>query len=939
MPVFYKLNINLCFLLTTLLLSVNFNAQEIPPIQIFTSQDYGAEDQNWAITQSENNFIYVANNKGLLEYNGASWALYNSPNDGILRSVRVVGDKIYSGGYMDFGYWTKNNQGKLMYTSLINNQKFSIKEDEDFWGIIDIEGYVLFQSFDRIYIYNIEEDSFDIINSDSRINKMFKVGETIYFQITNKGVFKIENGLQTLVISPEAIANKELVNMFVIDSGLLLLTKENGFFNFINGEILPWYQDSDIPFSNLSIYSSVRLKDESFVLGTIANGIFHIDKKGKELLKINQSFGLSNNTVLSIKEDSYDNVWLGLDNGINVINLNSPYKVYTDKQGVLGTVYVAARVEGHLYLGTNQGLFYKNISSKDKFRFIEGTKGQVWSLSAVKGALFCGHDKGTFLITKSIAKEISNVLGTWVVKEIEGFPNLLIQGNYKGLNILEKNGNTWSYRNKIEGFDISSRYFEFLGSHELLVSHEHKGVYKIKIDDDFNEVVDFKKLSVNEGVKSSIISYDDNVLYSSKDGLFSYNAKNQTFIADTVLSKLFSGENYVSGKLINDREDNKLWGFSYNDIIYIEPGKLSSEPKINTIAISAEVRKSKSGFENILEMGNNVYLIGTTEGYLIMDLNKLKNRALDIHLISVGNGSHPNELVPLDLMNPSVFKNKTNNIKFKYSVTNYDKLSTSKYQYKLTGIYDNWSDWSTSSEVFFKNLPHGDYTFEARAITGGVLSNNILSYTFSIEKPWYLKPLAIISYFVLALLFIYVLYYFNKKHYKKQQKKLIEKKERQLALEQSENQRQLIQFKNKNLQLDIENKNRELGMATMNLVKRNELLSNIKRELTKSKSLNEVNKVVKLINSSINNTNDWELFEEAFNNVDKDFMKRIKTLHPSITPNDLRLCAYLRLNLSSKEIAPLLNISHKSVEVKRYRLRKKLGLEHEQSLSNYIIEL
>ena len=68
-------------------------------------------------------------------------------------------------------------------------------------------------------------------------------------------------------------------------------------------------------------------------------------------------------------------------------------------------------------------------------------------------------------------------------------------------------------------------------------------------------------------------------------------------------------------------------------------------------------------------------------------------------------------------------------------------------------------------------------------------------------------------------------------------------------------------------------------------------------------------------------------------------MKKMKSIHPTITPNDLRLCAYLRLNLSSKEIAPLLNISHKSVEVKRYRLRKKLELDHEQSLSNYIIEI
>ena len=81
------------------------------------------------------------------------------------------------------------------------------------------------------------------------------------------------------------------------------------------------------------------------------------------------------------------------------------------------------------------------------------------------------------------------------------------------------------------------------------------------------------------------------------------------------------------------------------------------------------------------------------------------------------------------------------------------------------------------------------------------------------------------------------------------------------------------------------------------------------------------------------------MFQEAFNNADKKFLKKIKSKHAELTPNDLRLCAYLRLNLSSKEIAPLLNISPRSVEVKRYRLRKKMNLPHDTNLTNYIIEI
>ena len=123
------------------------------------------------------------------------------------------------------------------------------------------------------------------------------------------------------------------------------------------------------------------------------------------------------------------------------------------------------------------------------------------------------------------------------------------------------------------------------------------------------------------------------------------------------------------------------------------------------------------------------------------------------------------------------------------------------------------------------------------------------------------------------------------------------------------------------------------------MIKKNEFLNNIKNELKNSENSKNLKHVVKIIDKNLNNTDDWNLFEEAFNNADKDFLKKIKNSHQTLTSNDLRLCAYLRLNLSSKEIAPLLNISPRSVEVKRYRLRKKMGLSHEANLSDYILEI
>ena len=157
-------------------------------------------------------------------------------------------------------------------------------------------------------------------------------------------------------------------------------------------------------------------------------------------------------------------------------------------------------------------------------------------------------------------------------------------------------------------------------------------------------------------------------------------------------------------------------------------------------------------------------------------------------------------------------------------------------------------------------------------------------------------------------------------------------------MKELENSKQIIKLNNEKLRNDIEGKNRELATSTMSIIKKNEFLSDIKNELMNGGE-KSISKVIRIIDKDLNNTDDWKMFQAAFNNADKKFLRKIKTKHPGLTPNDLRLCAYLRLNLSSKEIAPLLNISPRSVEVKRYRLRKKMQLDHDINLTNYIIDL
>ena len=260
------------------------------------------------------------------------------------------------------------------------------------------------------------------------------------------------------------------------------------------------------------------------------------------------------------------------------------------------------------------------------------------------------------------------------------------------------------------------------------------------------------------------------------------------------------------------------------------------------------------------------------------------------------------------------------------------------YQYLLQGYAESWSNWSTNSNATFENLPYGnDYTFLVKAKIG-TQETSITSYAFSIENPWYLTNTAIGGYVIGIILFLFLIDRLYKNYYRKQRKRLLEKQEKDFKLQSLASEKELIQAKNEQLKIDVESKNRELATSTMSIIKKNELLNSIKKELVEGKDQGLKN-VIKIIDRNLNNTDDWQMFKEAFNNADKDFIKKLKTLHTTLTPNDLRLCAYLRLNLSSKEIAPLLNISPRSVEVKRYRLRKKMNLEHNDSLTDYILNI
>ena len=923
------------------LFSVFSFGQQLPPIVKYSKDIYNAGIQNWMISQDNYRFMYFANNEGLLEFNGSKWILNPSPNETIIRSVNFINDRIYTGAFMEFGYWKRALNGQLAYTSLSNSIKDKINDDEQFWGIFPFDNWILFQSLEKIYAYNTKTKSFTIIDPKSTILKAFKTTNGIYFQ-TAKGLFEIDQGKSKLFLSNEIINQNKVINILDTPDGLLLVTQKQGIFKYQNGVLTRFITNIDTEIQQSNIYSSQVLSDESIALGSISNGIFILSKEGKLIYHITQNSGLSNNTALSLFEDVDKNLWIGLDNGINCINLKSPVKSYLDNTGILGTTYASITHNNKLYIGTNQGLFFKELNSSSKFEFVQNTKGQVWNLFAYQNTLFCGHDSGTFIVNGSSANLIYTASGTWKFVPLSQRSNFLLQGNYNGISILEKKNNNWVFRNKINGFNYSSKHFEILNAKEIYVSHEYKGVYRFTVDKQLTTASNiFKFKSPYKGKNAALAKYNNQIYYASKAGVFKMNNATKAFEKENSLSAMFQNDEYVTGKMIVDKS-NKLWFFTKNYIHYYSSGKLSSELKKSSLPIPSSLTNSMPGYENILQLADDNYLIGTTDGYYVLKNNDFKFNNYKVSIFGITNNTLNTKSANVSIAEEGSFGYDENNLAFYYSVPEFDKYINAEYQYKLEGLHDDWSDWSFNSQVVFENLPAGDYVFSVRAKVANSITDNIATYRFDINKPWYANNFAVIIYIILLIILGYYIHKFYTLYHEKRHQRIIAENNILLELKELENEQQIMKIKNEQLVQDVDKKNKELAVTNMNLIKKTELLNIIKADLknsTDSSTNRSIKSVISTINKNVKEENTWNIFKEAFDSADNNFLKKVKESHPNLTPNDLRLCAYLRLNLSSKEIAPLLNISVRSIEIKRYRLRKKMNLSHETGLVEYLLAI
>jgi ligand-binding sensor domain-containing protein/DNA-binding CsgD family transcriptional regulator len=943
----------------------------VPAITNFPRQTYRASTQNWSVTQDSRGFMYFANNDGVLEYDGTSWNLYPFADPTLTRWVTSGRNgNLYTGMFNDFGIIGQNKAGKLTYTSLVQELPDSLREVGDVWRVYDTDEGIFFQTYSLLARFSPEGKLITYYTSPGNFRFSFYVGNTLYIQELGKGLLKYAHGgleiIPGLVLPGEA----EIWALHTDSYGNLILgTSDKGVYYFRNGNLQPWKGMANELLIKNQIFSSCRLIDGTLAFGTIRGGLLITSETGELLQIINRNNGLGNNTILSMATDNSGNLWLGLDNGISLIQINSPFSFLHHPDG-FGAGYTAIVHQNHLYLGTNNGLFVANwppppAGEPFNFSLIPGSVGQVWYLGVHDGNLLCGHDNGTFLIEGTQLEKISDVKGAWKFIELKGHPDYLIGGTYQGLSLFRKTDlNKWKFVKPLDGFNESSRIMETDKQGTLWMTHGFKGAYKIRFNGTPEKIGAVEFFNTEAGFLSdnyiNVYNIDGTPLFTSREGIFRYNPALNRFSRDTLFEKRFQTQEYIS--YLRQDNDKNIWFVAGN-----KPGVLRYQEDGSYALVSAPFQPlfehMIGGFEYIYPLDQDNIFFGTEDGFAHYSPGNIHpaDAAFSTYIRTItwthtdtvihggNNWIKNNSIEP----KPTAVPYRRNGLKITFSAPNYTGHHGIRYRYMLKDHQDNWTPWTESTSCEFSNLKEGLYHFNVQAIDllGRISQSD--SYSFRILPPWYRSALAYTLYILIAILIIFfsrwfILRRFEISKIKERQKQLLaySAKEQSYQREALLAEKEIINLRNEQLRSSMIHRDKELANQTFHLIEKNKFLLKLKDELRKLNAqisedhlTSRLNQLIRRIDKDIDNEKQWEVFETAFDDVHEDFMKSMKERYPQLTPRDLKLAAYLRMNLSTKEIAALMNISVRGVEISRYRLRKKIGLDRDMNLTSFVLEL
>ncbi len=925
-----------------------------PSITHFSRQAYKASEKNWAVDIDSLGYVYFGNNRGLLQFDGEQWKMFQLPGKTIIRSVKVGSEgRIYTGSFEEFGYWERNSFGILNYVSLSSDVADMMHNDE-FWKIMIYEEKVIFQSFSNIFVW---EDNTITKIEGSQLLFLQQANNQLYVQEVSKGLYQVQNKSLNFIKGSE-LFNDKLVRTILQynNTEAIMCSAHDGIYMYDGIKFTYWNSEISEALKGADVNAGVVVNDKIFAIGTLLKGIFIFNKDGEVLRQINIEDELGSKSIYDLNVDGNGNFWVGMDKGISFIRFDTPVKLFIDKTQSMGLVYDICEYKQQLYLATNRGLYTSKIDQSfpesfnlSQMKPFDELSGQVWDLEILDDIVFCGHSNGTYILDGDKGTSISNINGAQKMRVfMHKNQKFIIQSTYSNLILYtrDKATSSWKASYTINGFQEPTKNIEVDEFGNIWVSHLQKGLYRLTLTDDLKEVKYSRYFNRDSGLPSdynlNIFKVKKRIVITTGYGIYAYNNLKGKIVPFGLYNKQLN--EFQNANSIFRVNENDYW-FLMDEMAALYKITHDSIRKIKQVCFDFTDATLIEYYENIKPINQNYSVACLSNGLGVIsnkqDENEKAYYQLAITSVEVFNKDNSSRLLPLNQSPNIVIQPSEARMTFQFTAFNYNE-GTTVYKTRLLGIDRDWSLTKTPNRTF-ERLPQGQYTFEISMVTNDNSNMQNCSYAFTVLPPWYQTKVAYILYVILIISVVVAMRIYLVLKLKNRIEQIKHDQKAESENEQRLYHQRIIELENEKLQAEIEFKSQQLAAVAMTTINKNKILTGIKEIIEEQMKVLETRfpkknyqEIIRAIDKYLTD-DDWDTFEANFDRAHNDFFKRLKEKFPELTTGDIKICAYLKMNLSSKEIAHLQNISIRSIEVHRYRIRKKLRLNYSDNLVEYLM--
>lgn len=408
---------------------------------------------------------------------------------------------------------------------------------------------------------------------------------------------------------------------------------------------------------------------------------------------------------------------------------------------------------------------------------------------------------------------------------------------------------------------------------------------------------------------------------------------------ETGLVQYFDTKDGLPSNMVNAivaDEQGLLW-------LTTQKGVVRWDPATNTaidFGTDDNLRNNQYNPRAALRLRDGRLIFGGTNGFSMLAPNSLKSNphapnAVFTGLRIAGQGVLIGDWNERTVLNGNLNETQTQvrlnyadrGIIFEFTSTDFTDPSKNKFSYKLEGFDENWNEVGPAQHrAVYSSLKGGTYTLRLKAsnsdnVWGKEQRLRVIVDSPFWEKWWFVLLCAVIS---LGLAHLIVNYFLQRQKTAFQEKTFKAEQE-------------IMRLKTENLEKEVEAKQSKLSASVLQSAHKNQFLADLKGQLQKLEAQpNEIRKVIRAIDGELNQEDYWEQFQITFKQTHQEFVQQLEKRHPDITNNDVRLCCFIRMGMSNAEVATILNITVNGVEQSKYRLKRKMGLEKEVSLNDYI---